>query len=96
MKPIIETEYKVTCLLDASNFLQRVYDLISVYFQQSIVVSIVDEKNAEVLTNFEVYNNFDFDFVRSVFAKNYYNLNFICTVQVWNRTGKMRGQTDEI
>lgn len=79
---LIKNTRTVGSKLDASNFLQRVYDLFGTYWKQKIVIYIYTEKGAAVMENFEIQDNFDIDTLKSVFARNTNNVTFICTVEV--------------
>ena len=84
-RAIIKGTTKVKSLIDASNFIQRVQNLLFAYPRQAIVVYIYTENNSAVLENLTIEDHFTFDILRSVFARNTNNVIFDCIVEVMNK-----------
>lgn len=79
---VIKNTRKVSGFIQESNWLQRVYDLLSVYIHQKIYVHIETETHQEVLSSSEVKTPFDFEILRNIFARNHNDM--ICTIEVKN------------
>lgn len=78
---LIKNTRTVGSKLDASNFLQRVYDLFGTYIKQKIVVSIIQDGNI-ILTQFEIKGMFEFEHVVSILRLNSYSSLLVCQVEV--------------
>ena len=79
---MIKHTRKISSRLEASNFLQRVFDLFDAYVHSNILVHIETLSGQIVIDKMQIRDSFDFDFVRDVFVRNINNVEFICTVMV--------------